>query len=76
METPREFDVDAWHSAQSESAPILHPKGCCSWSDRFDIRENRPIIEQSISSALVWLTVGVMGLNILCLIIFYVDKCA
>ncbi len=55
METPREFDVDAWHLAQSE---------------------NRPRNEQSISSALVWLTVGVMGLNILCLIIFYVDKCA
>lgn len=69
------FDVDAWAASGSDTAPIATRTGCCSWSDRFDIRENRPIIEQSISSALVWLTVGIMGLNILCLIIFYTDRC-
>lgn len=68
------FDVDAWAASGSDTAPIATRIGICSWSDRFYIRLANNSNEINIT-AVLWLTVALCGLNIICLIIFYVDRC-
>lgn len=71
---PCEFDVDAWARGESESAPIItYPRSCC-WSDTFRIRLGQGKKEISVK-AVLWITIALCGLNILCLIFFYTDKC-
>lgn len=68
------FDVDAWAASGSDTAPIATRTGLCSWSDRFYIRLANTSNENNVT-AVLWLTIALSGLNILCLIIFYVDRC-